>query len=104
MLAIPVSAVLAAESVNVAPGITSSYEVVESPVLKVFAVKDGKHSFVAYLVKWKNSEVIVSDALAESNFKVGDKISFLAQKTTVEKKGGSTVDSLSFTLTRHATK
>lgn len=90
----------AAETLTVAPGITSSYDVVQSPVLKVYTAKDGKHRFVAYLVKWNDSEVIVSDPLAQSDYKVGNTISFLAQKTTVEKKDSGTVDSLSFTLGR----
>jgi len=77
----------------------SSYEVVESPVIKTYTAKDGKHRFVAYLVKWRGSEVIVSDPLAESEYKVGDKISFLAQKISVEKDSKKT-DSLSFTLTK----
>lgn len=93
-----------AEGLKVAPGITSSYDVVESPVRKVYETKDGKHRFVAYLVKWKDTEVIVSDPLAQSAYKVGDKISFLAQKTTVEKKDSGTVDSLSFTLGRPTAK
>jgi hypothetical protein len=81
-----------------APGVKSSYEVVQSPVLKVYTAKEGKHKFVAYVVKWKDMEVIVSDPLARSECKVGDTISFLAQKTSVE-QGSTTTDSLSFTLT-----
>jgi hypothetical protein len=94
----------AAETRNGAPGVRSSAEVVQAPILKVYTAVDGKHRFVAYLVKWKNSEVIVSDPLSQSNYKVGDKISFLAQRTSVEKPGGGTIDTLSFTLSRPPAK
>ena len=101
LAALAVSGVLAfgAESLIVAPGASSTYDVVQSPVLKIYTAMDGKHRFIAYLVKWKNAEVIVSDPLAQSNYKVGDTISFLAQKTTLEEKGSATIDSLSFILT-----
>ncbi|MEW6305717.1 MAG: hypothetical protein AB1705_19740 [Verrucomicrobiota bacterium] len=94
----------AADPPAAAPDVTSRYEVVESPVLKIYTANDGKHRFVAYLVKWKDSEVIVSDALAQSHYKVGDKITFLAHKTTVGKRDSGTIDSLSFILTRPAAK
>ena len=102
MLALAISGVvaLAAETLSVAPGITSSYDVVQAPVLKIYSAKDGQHRFLAYLVKWKDSEVIVSDPLAQSDYKVGDPISFLAQRTTIEKKGGANINTLSFTLGR----
>src|SRR5580765_5962686 len=50
----------------------------ETAVLKVFAAKDGKAIFRAYVVKWKDQEVIVSDPLAKSDYKEGDTISVLA--------------------------
>jgi hypothetical protein len=61
-------------------GSNSSYETVEAPVAKVFSAMDGDNKFVAYQVKWKNFDVIVSDPLAQSNFKVGDTIQFMALK------------------------
>ena len=91
---------LAAESLVVTPGVTNSYDVVQAPVLKVYSAKDGDHRFVAYVVKWKNSEVVVSDPLAKSDFKIGDKIWFLAQKITVENKGSTPIGALVFTLGR----
>lgn len=69
-------------------------------MLKVYTAKEGEHHFVAYVVKWKDSEVIVSDPLAKSHYKVGDKISFLAQKITVENKESASVSALAFTLGR----
>jgi hypothetical protein len=104
VLAISGLVAFAAEKMTVAPGLTNSYDVVQSPVLKVYSAKEGKHRFVAYLVKWKDSEVIVSDPLAKSDYKVGDTISFLAQKITVEQKDSGTVDSLAFTLGRPPAK
>lgn len=52
-------------------------ERIEVKVLKAFAAKDGEAIFRAYLVKWKDQEVIASDALARSNYKEGDTISVL---------------------------
>ena len=67
------------------PGVKGSFETMDARVLKVYAAKDGEHRFVAYLVKWKDSEVVVSDPLARSDHKVGDTIKFLAQKIHIEK-------------------
>jgi hypothetical protein len=77
-------------------GSSSSYETVDAPVVKVFSAMDGDNKFVAYLVKWKGSDVIVSDVLARSDFKAGDTIRFLAQK--ISASGASKFSSLSFTL------
>jgi len=78
------------------PNGSSSYETVQAPVVKVFSAMNGTNKFVAYLVKWKDFDVIVSDPLARSDFKVGDSISFLAQKID-----GDKYSSLSFTLLSH---
>ncbi len=75
-------------------GATGSYETVQAPVLKVFSARDGTNKFVAYLVKWKDFEVVVSDPLAKTDLKVGDTVKFLAQKIDV----GKTSASLAFTL------
>lgn len=77
--------------------VQSTFETVEAPVLKVYSAEEGGYRFVAYLVKWKNSKVVVSDPLARSQFHVGDKISFMAQK--VRLSGSPTkVSSLNFIL------
>ena len=80
-----------------AAGVQSTFNMVEAPVLKMFSAEEGGHRFVAYLVKWKNSEVVVSDPLARSQFHEGDKITFMAQKVSLP---GSPmkVSSLNFTL------
>lgn len=50
-------------------------------VLKVFAAKDGAAIFRAYLVKWKDQEVVVSDSLARSDYKEGDMLPVLAMNS-----------------------
>ena len=67
------------------PGVKSTSERAEAQVLKVYSCKDGDHKFIAYAVKWKDNEVIVSDTLAISDFKVGDSIRFLVMRTHLEK-------------------
>jgi hypothetical protein len=47
-------------------------------VIKVYAAKDGEGLFRAYVVKWKDQEVIVSDSLVRTNYKEGDTIPVLA--------------------------
>jgi outer membrane lipoprotein-sorting protein len=77
---------------------SSSYEEVHAPVVKVFSTTDGDNKFIAYAVQWKGADVIVSDPLARSDYKVGDTIKFLAQKIDGSKSGSSKFTSLSFTL------
>jgi hypothetical protein len=76
-------------------GTESKYEIVEAPVLKVFSAEEGKHRFVAYLVKWKGQEVVASDTLARSNHRVGETIRFMAQTVSMG-NGERQVNSLSF--------
>lgn len=89
---------VSAQAPQLPAGVQSSFDTEEATVLKVFSAQDGEHRFVAYMVKWKDSEVIVSDALARSDFEVGDTISFMAQKITLPQPPMG-VSSLSFTLT-----
>jgi len=49
-------------------------------VLKVFSVQDGDAVFRAYAVDWKGQEVIASDTLVMTDYKVGDTVSVLAMK------------------------
>ena len=62
------------------PGIKSSHENNQAEVLKVFAVDNDGARFRAYLVKWKNSEIIVSDPLGSTYKKEGEMITFLSQR------------------------
>jgi hypothetical protein len=68
----------AAESAPAPVGERMPPERLQLKVLKVFAAKDGDAIFRAYLVKWKDQEIVVSDTLAKSNFKEGDTITVLA--------------------------
>ena len=80
-----------------AAGVQSHYDTETATVEKVFAATDGEHRFVAYQVTWQGAEVIVSDTLARSDFKVGDTITFLSQRIAMTAPPAD-VSSLSFTL------
>jgi hypothetical protein len=86
----------ATSGIMVDSGVTNSYDECQATVLKVYSAKDDNHRFIAYAVKWKDSEIIVSDPLARSDYKVGDNIPFLAMKLSVKDE----VDALHFTLGR----
>ena len=88
---------VSAQTPRVPAGVDSSFDMVEAPVLKVFSAADDGHRFVAYQVKWKGSDVIVSDPLAQSTFKVGDRIRFMAHRITIRRPAPGTT-SLGFTL------
>ena len=64
-------------------GTQSSFETMTASVRKVFSAEQEDHRFIAYLVKWKEFEVIVSDPLGKSNFQEGDEIRFMAQKVSL---------------------
>ena len=64
----------------------ATHESIETKVLKVFAAKDGNAIFRAYLIKWKDQEVIASDQLAKSNYQVGDTIEVLAMNHPFPKR------------------
>ena len=70
----------AAEKQAAAPPASTSatHETFKAEVLKVFSATDGKAVFRAYLVKWKDQEVIASDPLVSSDNRVGDTVSVLA--------------------------
>jgi hypothetical protein len=73
-----VASSIGAEAGGATVGERAPPERLELKVLKVFEAKDGEAVFRAYLVRWKNQEVIVSDPLARSNHKEGDTITVLA--------------------------
>lgn len=89
-----------AQSSSAIPDVQSDYETLQAPVIKVYSVKQGDFKFTAYVVNWKDAEVIVSDPLAGSDFKAGDTIQFMAQRVHL-KKSGVDVSSLNFTLLNH---
>jgi hypothetical protein len=55
-----------------------SPETFQAEVLKVFSATDGDAVFRAYLVKWKDQEVIVRDGILMSHYGVGDSMPVLA--------------------------
>ena len=55
-------------------------ERVELKVLKVFSAKDGDALFRAYVVSWKDQEVVASDSLVKTDYHVGDTITVLVMK------------------------
>jgi hypothetical protein len=73
---------------------SSSFTTAKSPVLKVYSASDGGHKYVAYVVDVGGNEVVISDPLGKSSYKVGDSIEYMAQK--IEVAGGRKV--LSYTL------
>jgi hypothetical protein len=73
------------EQKNSISGFKGEYEITEAQILKVFSADDSGARFRAYLVKWKDFEVIVSDVLGTSDKKEGDLISFIAQR--IENQG-----------------
>jgi len=64
-------------------------EMSEGEVVKVYSLDDEGAKFRAYAVKYKGSEVIVSDPVGSSNNKVGDKIKFMVAKVDAPLGGGS---------------
>ena len=56
----------------------ASSERFESEVLRVFSAKEGDALFRAYVVKWKGQEVVASDPLVKTDYRVGEKITVLA--------------------------
>src|SRR5688572_5168513 len=78
ILVLGATVTLAADSANATAGERIPPERHELKVLKVFAANDGAAIFRAYVVKWKDQEVVVSDSLAKSNYKEGDTITVLA--------------------------
>lgn len=62
---------------NYAPESRSAFETFTTKVLKVYAFQDGDYEYVAYLVNWKDHEVVVTplgSAASEAKLKEGDTI------------------------------
>jgi len=76
-LAVPL---FAAEKQSSSPPASSpgSHETFTSEVLKVFSATDSNAVFRAYLVKWKGQEVVASDPLVTTEYRVGDTATVLA--------------------------
>jgi hypothetical protein len=72
-------------------------EMGEGEVMKVYSLDDEGAKFRAYAVKYKGGEVIVSDPLAGSDNKVGDKVKFMVAKVEAP-FGGGTVKAMTIQL------
>ena len=55
-------------------------EMAEAKILKVFSADVGGYKYRAYLVSWKDAEVVVDDPMGMSEKKEGDILKFMAQK------------------------
>jgi hypothetical protein len=65
---------------NMPAGMTGGYETVQSEVLKVYSAEDQGARYRAYVVKWRDQEIVVSDQLGSTDKKVGDNITFMAHR------------------------
>jgi len=72
----------------------STFTTSKAKVLKVYSASDGGYNFIAYIVDRGGIEVVVSDTLGKSSYKVGDTIEYLDQKIEVDAESRS----LNFTL------
>ena len=59
---------------NTVGDLSSRYELLKTPVLKVYATQDGATTFRAYAVKWHDAEVIASDRLGATSFNEGETV------------------------------
>ena len=57
-----------------------NYEIAQTQVLKVYSTEENGATFRAYVVKWKDREVVVSDRLSTGNYKVGDNIEVIVMR------------------------
>ena len=64
---------------NMQHGTKGYYGIEKGVILKLYAVQDNGACFRAYVVNWKNKDIIVSDMFCKTNYKVGDTIIYLAQ-------------------------
>ncbi len=65
--------------------------------LKVFRADDKGARFRAYLVRWKDFEVVVSDPLGTTDKKEGDMITFMAQRIEMP-RGAQKISTLHFLI------
>lgn len=77
-ITIALTEVVVASEKNETVSPAGKHERVTAEVLKVFSATDSGSNFRAYVINWKGQEVIVSDVLVATDYKVGDKVSVLA--------------------------
>ncbi len=60
--------------------VKSNYTMERAKVEQVLQTESNGHRFVAYVVTWNATHIIVSDSLAKSHHREGDEIKFMAQR------------------------
>ena len=86
-----------AQNDDLPKGTQSSFDTLQASVEKVFSAEQDGHRFIAYLVKWKEFDVVVSDPLGRTNFQEGDEIRFMAQRVSLP-NAAQKVSSLNFMI------
>ena len=62
-------------------------EMIEAQVLKVYSAEDDGAKFKAYVVKWKDSEIVVTDPMGTSDKKEGDTIKVMVMRMEIPGRG-----------------
>ena len=62
-----------------------THETASLKVIKVYSAKDSNSIFKAYVVSWKDQEVVVDDRLAQTDYHVGDTITVLVMNSPFPK-------------------
>ena len=89
MLALMVQPLVAEEDIEKQSSAT--YTIEKGKVLRKFSIKENSEGkYVAYLVKWRDYEVVIQDPFASSDDNVGDEISFIVYETVLEEGDKST--------------
>lgn len=71
-------------------------EMTDSTVLKVFSAEGGGAKYRAYLVKWKNQEVVVTDMFGGPELKEGDTAKIMVQVIDIPTAGIKTLQFMFF--------
>jgi len=79
------------------PGAKGQGERFESNIEKIYSLDDQGSVYRAYVVKYKGSEVVVPDLLAQTPRKVGDKVTVIAARVEMP-FGGTTLKTISFQI------
>lgn len=85
------------------PGAKSGAESVDAEVVKVYSLDDQGATYRAYAIKYKGSEVIATDTMGTSNYKVGDKIKVIVARVEVPLPSGK-IKSIAFSILPTAPK
>ena len=94
IIIIPLGVLIGCDWIGTAAGVKSSHTVERAKVEQVFQAESKGHRFVAYVVTWSGSRVVVEDPLAKSHHREGDDIQFMAQLISLPGE----VKTLGFTL------